>query len=84
MVHAQNHSVSVLNCQKSQKPPEQRVLQTDIAVKIPPFTGIIPPLLLLHSLQRFSGKPLYRSGGCSASQKKKEYITFKFLEKYRQ
>ena len=72
--------ISIINTEHSEYSPEQGIRKTDVTVKIPAFSGIIPPLPVIHPFQSFSRKPFHDCRHDHTAKKQKQRIVFQFPE----
>ena len=64
--------IAYIHTEEGQQAPDDGIFQTDIAVEIPRFLGIIPPLLPEDALQQSACDQLHGGGQYHASQEQEE------------
>ena len=60
-VHTQpgDQIIAPQHADRAQQPPQNRVLQADIAVQIEFFAGVIPPFAVVQAFQQLCGEPFH-------------------------
>ena len=73
-VHRKQESVPIPHTKQAQYSPQNAVLETDIPIKIPFLSRIIPPLMAVQPFQQFSGEPFHHGSQDPAANKEKKGI----------